>query len=137
MKNKVNKRFLSLAAIILALPQEDPKGIFMSVTAMMIVFLGLALLFLVFKIIGKSAIALSRKRATKAAAKQYKYNKPSITASGEESGEICAAIIYALNDFLKHEHDIESAVLTIEKVARAYSPWSSKIYGLKEIPAKK
>lgn len=33
-------------------------------------------------------------------------------------------------------HDKESAILTINKVKRAYSPWSSKIYGLREYPHK-
>ncbi|HAH59495.1 MAG TPA: phage tail protein, partial [Bacteroidales bacterium] len=30
-------------------------------------------------------------------------------------------------------HDHEDAVLTIKKVARTYSPWSSKIYGLRNL----
>ena len=27
-------------------------------------------------------------------------------------------------------HDIEKAIVTIKKVEKRYSPWSSKIYGL-------
>ena len=104
------------------------KGI-MFIIAVSVIFFGLAfVLFLMLRVIGKTAIALSRKRS----AKVEKY-----TASGEESGEICAAIIFALNDYSKNEHDIENTVLTIEKVARTYSPWSSKIYNLREIPGKK
>lgn len=117
--------------------QKDPSGMIMAATAMSVVFLALALLFLIFKGIGRAAITMSRKRAEKAAAKQDKYNKPSITASGQESGEICAAIIFALNDYLKDEHDVENTILTINKVARTYSPWSSKIYSLRQVPEKK
>ena len=31
-------------------------------------------------------------------------------------------------------HDTESTILTINKVKRAYSPWSSKIYNLRTLP---
>ncbi|MCL1943819.1 MAG: lamin tail domain-containing protein [Candidatus Azobacteroides sp.] len=114
--------------------EKDPIGIVMSVTAMSVVFIALALLFLIFKIIGKNAIVINHKRAVRAAVKQEKYNKPPIMASGQESGEICAAIVFAIDDYLKDEHDIENTILTITKVARTYSPWSSKIYNLRQFP---
>ena len=31
-------------------------------------------------------------------------------------------------------HDVEETVLTITRVKRSYSPWSSKIYTLRETP---
>ena len=34
-------------------------------------------------------------------------------------------------------HDSENTILTINKVKRAYSPWSSKIYSLREVPNRK
>ena len=52
---------------------------------------------------------------------------------GQDSGEVIAAIAMALHDHLD-THDRENTVLTINKVKRAYSPWSSKIYGLRELP---
>ena len=39
----------------------------------------------------------------------------------------------ALNQHL-YAHDDESTILTIKKMKRAYSPWSSKIYNLREVP---
>ena len=39
----------------------------------------------------------------------------------------------ALNEHL-NAHDRENTILTINKVRRAYSPWSSKIYNLRELP---
>ncbi|MCD7971564.1 MAG: OadG family protein [Candidatus Azobacteroides sp.] len=118
---------------------NDPSGAIMAVTAMSVVFAALALLFIFFKLIGRSAIYMSNKRAQRAAEKQDKYNKPSISASASvrESGEICAAITMAMHEYLKDEHDIESTILTIQRVKRTYSPWSSKIYVLKETPHKK
>ena len=50
-----------------------------------------------------------------------------------DTGEVIAAISMALHDHLD-AHDRESTILTINKVRRAYSPWSSKIYSLRELP---
>lgn len=49
-----------------------------------------------------------------------------------KEGEINAAIAAALHLYLAGVHDKENTVLTINKVARTYSPWSSKIYGLNQ-----
>jgi len=35
------------------------------------------------------------------------------------------------------EHDVENTVLTISKVSKNYSPWSSKIYTIRETPRRK
>jgi hypothetical protein len=52
------------------------------------------------------------------------------------NAEISAAIALALDIHLKDVHDYEKTILTIQKAIRPYSPWSSKIYGLREIPYK-
>lgn len=46
------------------------------------------------------------------------------------SGEEAAAIAMALHLFLE-VHDEESGLLTINKVSKPYSPWSSKIYAVR------
>ncbi len=46
------------------------------------------------------------------------------------SGEVIAAITLALDMHLNQYHDDEDAVLTIKKVSKPYSPWSSKLYGM-------
>ena len=50
------------------------------------------------------------------------------------SGEISAAIGMAITLYLKEQHDEESGIITIKRVARTYSPWSSKIYGVNNNP---
>jgi glutaconyl-CoA/methylmalonyl-CoA decarboxylase subunit delta len=50
--------------------------------------------------------------------------KPVIT--GEENAAIAAAIYL----FFSELHDEEKYVMTIRKVSKTYSPWSSKIYGI-------
>jgi Na+-transporting methylmalonyl-CoA/oxaloacetate decarboxylase gamma subunit len=107
---------------------NDSIGIGMTLTAMAVVFLGLILLYLCFKGIGNVAISASKRRAQRASGESKE--------TGDVSGEVLAAISAALYELNEDVHDIENTVLTIQKVKRNYSPWSSKIYGLREIPRK-
>ena len=45
-------------------------------------------------------------------------------------GNVTAAISMALHLYFSDQHDEESNIVTIKKVRKAYSPWSSKIYGV-------
>lgn len=121
--NIANERFLN----------NDPLGVGMSVTAMTVVFLALALLYIVFKVIGKFHVSSTKKRAIKAAEAEGAVI-PLKEEIGEESGEVYAAIAMALYEYQNDIHDVENTILTINKVERRYSPWSSKIYGLRETP---
>lgn len=40
------------------------------------------------------------------------------------------AIAMALHMYYDEVHDDESNVITIKRIERRYSPWSSKIYGI-------
>lgn len=111
---------------------NDKNGVGMTITAMAVVFLGLIILYLVFKLTGRSAVALSRKRAMKASGLSREQAK----VVSDETGAVFAAIAMAIHEVTENEHDDENTVLTIKNVARNYSPWSSKIYGLREIPRK-
>ena len=113
--------------------KNDPYGIGLTITSMAVVFIGLIILFLVFKQIGNTAIKASKRNARKAAGE----GKSVADNAGQESGEIFAAIASALYEMSDDNHDIEHTVLTIRKVQRSYSPWSSKIYSLRETPNKK
>lgn len=46
------------------------------------------------------------------------------------TGQTSAAISVALHLYFDEIHDDEDMVMTIKKVSKRYSPWSSKIYGL-------
>lgn len=48
----------------------------------------------------------------------------------EVSGEVNAAISMAIYMYVNELHDEESAILTMQKVSKTYSPWSSKIYSV-------
>ena len=110
---------------------NDGFGIGMTLTAMSVVFLGLIALYLLFKFIGNTAVTLSHKRAMKASGVTKEVAKDIAT----QSGEIYAAIAMAIYEATEL-HDDENAILTIKNTVRNYSPWSSKIYSLREIPKK-
>ncbi len=109
---------------------NDPEGVGMTITAMVVVFLGLFLLYFVFKYIGATAIRLSQRRAMKASG----LTKEQAKDIASESGAVYAAIAMAIHEITEDEHDDENTVLTIKNVARNYSPWSSKIYTLRQLP---
>ncbi len=44
-----------------------------------------------------------------------------------------AAISAALHLYFNQVHDVESNVITIKRIERRYSPWSSKIFGLNNL----
>ena len=51
-----------------------------------------------------------------------------------EQQKIAVAIGLALHMYLDHVKEYEKAVVTIQKIMKPYSPWSSKIYGLRQQP---
>ncbi len=108
---------------------EDPWGVGMAAVAMSVVFLALLLLYLVFKNVGKSLTSMQDRRRRKFEEKETAA-KPAGVSSKDISGEVYAAITAAIHLYNEELHDEENTVLTINKVSRAYSPWSSKIHGL-------
>lgn len=116
--------------------QHDPIGIGMAISAMSVVFLGLILLYICFKLVGKAAIKL-RKRNAMIAHNITDKQEAKEKGLGEAPGEVIAAITMALHEAQGADHDVEETILTISRVKRSYSPWSSKIYTLRETPHKK
>lgn len=112
--------------------KHDKTGVGMTVMAMTIVFLSLLILSLCFIGLGLFH-AQSARRKKQAATGTVDDSKPLM--AGLDSGEEIAAICMALHEHL-NMHDKEDFVLTINKVKRAYSPWNSKIYSLRELPLK-
>ena len=116
--------------------EHDSVGIGMSISAMSVVFFGLILLYVSFKVVGRVSVNLSKRNAMKA--KGITDNQEAKEKKlGEAPGEIFAAIAMAMHEMQSDVHDVEDTVLTITRVKRSYSPWSSKIYTLRETPLKK
>lgn len=117
--------------------QRDPSGAVMAITAMSVVFSALILLYLFFRTIGKTMNRATQKKEQKTAAPAAATAKAASASTDQLIGEEIAAIAIALRRYEEDLHDIESHVLTINRVARVYSPWSSKIYGLNNQPIRK
>lgn len=110
--------------------EMDPYGIGMTLIAMFVVFMALAILYIIYKNLGQFFVRKGAKTtlATGSAA------NTAASSSTEMSGEVNAAIAMALYLYHNELHDNENTVLTIQKVSRNYSPWSSKIYTLRKSP---
>ena len=113
--------------------KHDSIGIGMAIIAMSVVFIGLVLLYLSFKAVGNIAVRLGKKNAMKATGITDKTEAKEKNL-GSHTGEETAAIAMALHEYLNDAHDVEDMILTINKVKRTYSPWSSKIYTLRQTP---
>ena len=110
----------------------DPYGIGMAIIAMVVVFSALTILYLIYNSTGRYFVR-----------KASGVKKRKVSDEGEIhedddiiSGELNAAIAMTIYLYQMDVHDYENTVLTIQKVSRNYSPWSSKIYNLRKYPKK-
>ncbi len=106
----------------------DSLGIGMSIIGMLVVFVSLILLYFIFLNVSK-VLNISIKRTLRKEGKESE-----IKEDNSIPAEVNAAIAMAIHLLYSEAHDKESAVLTINKISRTYSPWSSKIYGLRQYP---
>jgi Na+-transporting methylmalonyl-CoA/oxaloacetate decarboxylase gamma subunit len=107
----------------------DSFGIGMTLVGMAVVFFALLLLYILFSAIAK---LLSKKFGGEK--KPIVETQSAMAVSEGVTGEINAAIAAALFLYNNEMHDHESEILTIQKIQRTYSPWSSKIYSLRKNP---
>ena len=90
-----------------------------------IVFLALLLLYYIFTYLAKGLIWQKKQKLLKSN-KIQQLKDEDVVVSGEVTAAIAMAI-YLCRDL----HDTESDIITIKKVSKIYSPWSSKIYGMR------
>lgn len=109
----------------------DSTGIGITLMSMCIVIMALIILSILFLAFGK----ISQKLHTKKKMETYGLSHDDANHEAS-SGECIAAIAAALHEHFNARHDIEDTVLTMRKLKRAYSPWSSKLYGLRQVPAR-
>ncbi len=107
------------------------SGVTVAIVGWLIVFAVLTLLVIVFTQIPKLIYYNTRK-------KLRQQNKQAVVTDDDLhiAGDVSAAISMALYMFFDEMHDEESNVITIKRVRKTYSPWSSKIYGLRTWPGK-
>lgn len=111
--------------LILLSSNINLESIVIAIAGYLIVFTALLLLFWLFSITPK-IIALSKSK------RRIRQGKQPVPLRGEGiSGEETAAISMALYLYLDEMHDQESGLLTIKRISKSYSPWSSKIYAVR------
>ncbi|NOQ23867.1 MAG: hypothetical protein GQ564_00765 [Bacteroidales bacterium] len=107
------------------------SGLTVALVGWLIVFAALVLLVIVFTQIPKLIYYKTRKEL------KQKTKQAIVTNDDlQVAGDVSAAISTALYLFFNEMHDEESNVITIKHVRKEYSPWSSKIYGLRVWPRK-
>lgn len=115
--------------------EMDPSGLGITLIAMTIVFSVLILMYFMFRAIG----ALMQNKI-KVKIKVPSFRKDEVMTEEQldvvVTGEVNAAIALALHMYSAQAHDIENTNMTIKKISRPYSPWSSKIYTLRNNPRK-
>ena len=123
----MNTLYLSLLAIQDGL---QVKGWIVTLSGFLIVITALVILFLIFTGVSK-AINANWKKTPKDESK--KVEKVAKGTAVDANGDIIAAIGLALSLSME-VHDNEPDEITITRIQRRYSPWSSKIYTLRETP---
>lgn len=120
------------------------EEIYMMAIGYFVVFVVLASLFIVFQnmprlieTVEKFLAFLIRRKESIVVAAENTIAKNGANAEKKEadkkvvlSGEVNAAISAAIHIYVSESHDQENTILTIDKVSRRYSPWSSKIYSV-------
>jgi hypothetical protein len=72
--------------------------------------------------------------ARRESAKKKEASEHMVVARHDVSEETAAAIGLAIHMYKNEMHDQESFTITLKKVSKIYSPWSSKIYTLRQNP---
>ncbi len=116
--------------------ENDSWGGAITIIAMCIVLSALIILSVLFYFFGKISSMLLTKKKQKATEK-FKDHAGAPEPGDIASGEVIAAIAMALAEHFGEGHDMEDTILTIRKLRKAYSPWSSKIYNLRNVPVHK
>ncbi|MEA3317182.1 MAG: OadG family protein [Bacteroidota bacterium] len=111
------------------------QGYTVAIVGWLIVFTALILLVVLFTNIPNLIYYNSRKKLR---AEKRAFKKAENEDRGDDcvyiSNEVSAAIAMSINLFFSEQHDEESNVITIKQVKKRYSPWSSKIYGIRNWP---
>jgi len=114
------------------------QGWTISIVGWLIVFTALVALVILFTQLPKLVYYKTRKKLRQEKKAKMATRKAAAGEKGDDhlqiSGDESAAIAMALQLFFGELHDEESNIIQIKRINKRYSPWSSKIYGLREWP---
>lgn len=118
----------TLMTLSIALQVIDRQAVVIVIIGYMIVFLVLAIMYLVFKFVLPFIFKIKLYRRAAKEGRALDESEKHVL-----SGEVNAAIATAIYLYFDEVHDVESNVITIRKVSRSYSPWNSKIYNMRNL----
>lgn len=124
---------MNLAEIPMSFSNITSEHITIFLVGYSVVFTCLALLSIVFKSLPRILDSGRYLKNKFVAARKKKQAQIEETVESKEefiTGEEVAAISMALHLYVSDLHDEENRILTIKKISRRYSPWSSKIYSV-------
>jgi glutaconyl-CoA/methylmalonyl-CoA decarboxylase subunit delta len=104
----------------------DKPTIIFVLAVQIIVIVVLFLLYRFFTVSGPVLLRFLRKQKDVNEANDSVKSSPS-----KVNGDVNAAIAMALYLHFNEMHDEESNVITIQRISKTYSPWSSKIYNMR------
>ena len=109
------------------LQAADPNGFVMTVTAMLVVFSGLLILFLAYKLVGIVAMRIEGRQETlRSRLNSRLHREPTEVVSTTEDPLVAVAISLALTSELEMGGGEASGRLTIQPRPQLYDPWSDK-----------
>ncbi len=119
-----------MEALFILLANSVEFGITVAIVGFSIVFFSLTALVIVFLRLPK----LINRQFNRDKLRRRKHKKTDEATQDDYivEGNVTAAISLALHLYFNELHDEESNVVTIKKVKKAYSPWSSKIYSVNQ-----
>ena len=93
-----------------------------------IILLSIVLLYFIFRV-----IVPSMKKYGSDLKKRKALDAEPVGPSGIRESDTEAAIAMALYMYFNEMHDEESDVITVKRVSKTYSPWSSKLYSMRNL----
>lgn len=111
--------------LFIKVPDNFQEGLIITLVGYSIVFSALVTLFFVFSTLSK-VLNINIRKQLRREGRHEIADLPNIDITGEETAAISMAL-YLYNDV----HDNESNIITIKRESKSYSPWGSKIYGLR------
>ncbi len=116
-----------MGPIILNITDLNSENLMIALVGYVIVFAALLALYFVFQQLPKLIEWQTRSRLKRKGQLVNEENDEEVLLPGVVNAAISTALYLYLNEM----HDEEKAVITIKKVSKTYSPWSSKIYNMR------
>jgi Na+-transporting methylmalonyl-CoA/oxaloacetate decarboxylase gamma subunit len=115
--------------LFILLASSLEAGMTVAVVGFLIVFCSLAVMVVIFTRLPKLInMKFNREKIQRKSKEQEVVTQDDFIVEGN----VTAAISLAMHMYFNELHDEESNIVTIKKVRKAYSPWSSKIYSVNQ-----